>query len=74
MPGKFTELLQIHWQFKDRTEMRAQREITSHDELVKFADETKKDYPLPDGARWLFVPESSRHFVMTHAKVKNAGD
>lgn len=67
-----TELTQLHWQFKDRTEMRAQREINSRDELEKFIEETMKIHPLPEGAAWMICNEESKHFAMTHAETENA--
>lgn len=69
------QLIQLHWQYKDgKTDERAQREIASHDELREFIAEIEKSHPLPEGAVWLFVPESSKHFVMTHAEEENAGN
>ena len=59
-------ILQLHHQFKDgKTEMCAQREVNDNYDLQKFIDETIPDYPLPEGAVWLAVPEDSPKFVMT---------
>lgn len=57
-------LLQLHWQFDDRTEMRAQREIISQKELKAWVDETKREHPLPKGAQWMLCNEKSEYFVM----------
>lgn len=59
------ELWQLHHQFKDRTEMCAQQELTTQDDMRKFFEETQASHPLPEGAMWLMVPEDSSHFWVT---------
>lgn len=57
-------LIQLHHQFKDgHTEMKAQRDIQSNEEMSAFSDEIMPKYPLPDGAQWLACDEKSKHFV-----------
>ena len=63
-------LAQLHWQWIEKgktikTEMVAQREIRSHEDMAKFVEDTKKDYPLPAGAIWMACNEESRYFVKT---------
>lgn len=59
-------LYQLHWQYKDgKTAMKAQREITSHDEMRKFVEETKEAHPLPEKAVWMACDETSKHFAKT---------
>ena len=60
-------LHQLHWQYKDgNTEMRAQKDINSHDELIAFSKEAQKEHPLPNGAIWMVCNEKSNHFVFTN--------
>lgn len=57
-------LYQLHWQFDDdRTEMKAQRNLKTFEECRAFVDETFRDHPLPEDARWLLVDEKSKYFV-----------
>ena len=62
-------LYQIHYQFKDRTEMIAQTEVKEGQSnftiLKNLLDELKVSHPLPDGAQWMFCNEKSEHFAMT---------
>jgi len=72
-PDERGNLYQLHWQFDDRTEMKAQFSLqessennpnaTPGDEMRKWTKEIKDEYPLPDGAQWLLVNEKSEHFV-----------
>ena len=65
-------LYQIHWQFDNKTtEMRAQKEINSQEEMKSWWGEVAKDHPLPEGAEWLICNEKSRHFVWAVHKAKN---
>lgn len=62
-------LLQLHWQYIEngktvKTEMRAQREISSNDGMRTFVKETQENYPLPAKAIWMACNEKSEHFVM----------
>jgi hypothetical protein len=61
-------LIQFHHQFKDHTEMVSQREVANQKDLHAFFNEILISHPLPEGARWLAVPEGSRHFVMMALK------
>lgn len=62
-------LVQLHWQYKDdTTDMCAQREINSYDEMHAFVDDTKITHPLPENAVYLAVPEKSKHFMLTEVK------
>ena len=63
-------LLQIHHHFENgTTKMCSQREIDgSQDSITKFLEDTKASHPLPDGAQWIAVPESSPRFVVTVEK------
>ncbi len=63
-------LFQLHWQFDDRTEMIAQREIISQKELKDWVDEVGREHPLPapEKVRWLLCNEKSKHFVMAVLK------
>ena len=58
-------LIQLHHQFKDEhTKMCAQKDlIGDQEELREWFKEIEKDHPLPEGAQWLFVPETSKYFV-----------
>ena len=59
----------MHWQYKNgTTEMKAQREISSHDEMREFVKETQKNHPLPRGAIWMVCNEKSKHFVLMELK------
>lgn len=57
-------LHQLHWQFKDgTTEMRAQRDINSYEDVRLFMVETNKDHPLPEDAIWMMCNDKSEHFA-----------
>lgn len=56
-------LYQLHWQFDDRTEMRAQNVINSQAEMKLWWNEVAEEHPLPEGAQWMVCNEKSRHFV-----------
>ena len=59
-----SELLQIHWQFKNNTtEMRAQKEINSYKEMKEWFNDIAGSNPLPEGAIWMFCNEKSNHFL-----------
>lgn len=63
-------LYQLHWQYKDgTTEMKAQREITSHDEMREFIKEIIESRPLPDGIIWMACNEKSEHFVLAKSEI-----
>ena len=58
-------LWQLHWQFRDgTTEMRAQRDINSNDEMRLFVKETQESQPLPKNTIWMACNKKSKHFVM----------
>ena len=60
-----TFLVQLHWQNTKNpkeTEMKMQREISSHGEMVEFVDEFVDKCPPPDGWRVLVVTEKSPLF------------
>jgi hypothetical protein len=61
------EIWQIHHEFKDgTTEMCAQRELESEDDMRQFFEDVKVSHPLPEGAKgWLIVPEDSPQFWVT---------
>lgn len=62
-------LYQLHWQYKDgTTDIRAQREINSHDEMKEFVKELREEHPLPDGAIWMICNDKSEHFVWAKAE------
>lgn len=62
-------LHQLHWQYKDgTTEFRTQKDINSHQEMRTWFEDIKESHPLPDNAVWLFVPEKSKHFMLTEVK------
>lgn len=58
-------LVQIHQQFKDRTEMIAQGEFASHEDLRKRMKELNISHPLPEGSQWMICTEGSEFFVMS---------
>lgn len=46
-------LWQLHWQYENgTTEMKAQREIHSYDEMRAFVEEIRKAHPLSPEAKW----------------------
>lgn len=59
-------LWQIHYQCKINpdgpTEMIAQREIRSQEEMKTFIEDIKVSHPLPLGGLYLAVPEGSPRF------------
>lgn len=63
-------LYQLHWQYKDKsTDVKAQKDINSHDEMRAFIEETIEAFSLPDGAVWLACNEKSSLFVLATSKV-----
>ncbi len=60
-------LLQLHHQFKDRTEFVAQRDIQSYSVQRQWIEKMQKEFPLPEGAQWMMCIENSEHFIKTHA-------
>ena len=69
-------LVQMHWQYPNRTtEMKAQQELTTPNEIIEWAREMEKKFPLAiagKGAQWVFVTEESPLFVRTVADVGSA--
>ena len=62
-------LIQLHHQFKDgRTEMQAQKDINTFEEMREFYKEIKQSHPLPTGAIWMACDEKCYQFVKTHQK------
>lgn len=60
-----SELFQLHWQFKNgKTEMKAQKEISSNAEMKVWEKDVCKRHPLPEGAIWMICTEESEYFVM----------
>ncbi len=60
-------LMQIHWQNKKDsldTDMRAQREINSKEEMREFIRDAWITQPPPEGYEFLMVEEGSELFVM----------
>lgn len=63
-------LYQLHWQYKDgTTDMRAQKEINSQEEMRAFVKEIQEAHPPPDGAVWMACNEKSEHFVLTRKEL-----
>lgn len=55
---------QMHWQFRDgTTELKAQKDVEYIDDMRVFVRDTRKEFPLPDGAMWLTCNKESKHFV-----------
>ena len=44
-----------HFRDEERKELIAEKEINSPTELKELANEINKEYPLPDGATWLWI-------------------
>lgn len=44
----------------------AQRNIYNHDEMFEFFEETKADFPLPEGYQWMACNQDSKYFILTH--------
>ena len=63
-------LLQLHWQFDDRTEMKSQSDVSTEEKVRLWVAETKSEYPLPEGAQWLMVKEDSEYFVLAVEQLK----
>ena len=61
-------LIQLHWQYKDRTAMKAQRDINSTKEMRAFVKETKARHPAPKDAQWLACEKGSEYFWMVEEK------
>ena len=59
------KLIQVHHQFKDRTEMIAQAELTTQEALRYLIAELKISHPLPEGAQWMVCNEDSELFAKT---------
>lgn len=57
------QLWQLHHQFKDRTEMVAQRPICSEIEMREWQRDVSARHPLPEGAAWMVCNDKSKHFV-----------
>lgn len=59
-------LLQLHHQFKNRTEFIAQvdrRDLLSDDAFREWVQELVDRHPLPKGARWMLCNDKSQYFV-----------
>lgn len=56
-------LVQIHHQFKDRTEMIAQEEFFGNEDYRERMKKLNISHPLPEGAQWLTCTEGSEYFV-----------
>lgn len=62
-------LYQLHWQFNDRTEMRAQtsfgpgKSIEKARDMKAWCDEVVDEHPLPEGAKWMMCNEKSKYFL-----------
>ena len=67
-------LLQLHHQFADgHTVFLAQTDIDLSDEDLgrkqerDWFEKTSNEYPLPEGAQWMWCTENSEHFVKAPA-------
>ena len=58
------ELLQLHFQYKDKTEFVEQKLIASVSEMKSWTKNVQENNKLPDGATWMMCNEESEHFVM----------
>ena len=47
--------------------MCAQREVGGYDEIHQFLEDTKISHPLPEGAKYVAVPEDSPLFWLAKA-------
>lgn len=56
-------LLQLHWQFFDRTEMKSQSGPLDEAAMRDWVRDVEERHPLPDDAKWLMINEESEHFV-----------
>ena len=57
-------IIQLHLQHRDgNTDMRAQRDVVSNDDMSKFVKETLERHPCPDDTIWMACNEKSPHFV-----------
>lgn len=56
-------LIQLHHQFKDRTEMQAQKDVANHKEMRDWVAEIKLNHPIPKDAIWMACNEESNDFV-----------
>lgn len=63
-------LYQLHWQYRgtDKTEMKAQRDVDSTDDMRQFIKETQGAFPLPGEANWMACNEKSPYFVFAKAE------
>jgi len=61
------ELIQIHWQYKDReeTEFVAQREIANPKELRALMKELWVRHPPPQNAIFVLHTQNSKYFIKT---------
>ena len=57
------KLIQIHHQFKDRTEMVVQEEVGCAEEVSALVQEMKVSHPIPKDAQWMICEEGSEYFV-----------
>lgn len=65
-------ILQLHHQFKNRTEFVSQRgfkHILPFNEIKAWIKEMQEQFPVPDNAVWMVCSEESEHFIKTHAEV-----
>ncbi len=58
-----SKIYQLHWQFDDRTEMKAQSDPANQEQMRAWIQEVQEESPLPDGAKWLMCNENSKYFV-----------
>ena len=58
-------IIQLHQENKKtgETEFCAQVNIRSANDMDKFLEDTKKEYVLPDGHRWIACKEGSSRFL-----------
>jgi len=70
---KASEKWQLHWQFSDRTELKAQADLKSREETMAWIKDTQEKHPIPPGAKWLACTEKSEHFVKNLTAEKEGG-
>jgi len=60
-------LVQLHWEFEGgKTEMRAQKEISSNKEMTEWKNDIAKRHPLPENAiGWFVCEKGAKHFWVT---------
>jgi hypothetical protein len=66
-------LIQLHWQYIKKgktikTEIKAQKEIKSNDDMREFIRDTIEAYPTPANVGWLACNEKSKYFAFTLIK------